>query len=541
MRDRLIVALLSLALFAPFLGAVRLFDWDEVNFAECSREMIATGDYMHVQIDYRPFYEKPPLFIWMQVVSMKIFGINDYAARFPNAVIGAITLVVIFSIGSSLHGRRFGWLWVLAYAGSLLPHFYFRSGIIDPLFNLFIFLSVHQLMRSLQGAWVSHTLAAGAFAACAVMTKGPVGLGLALLTFGVAWIVLRRSYSLPWKQILLACSVTIVLSSVWFLVDYLQNGPTFVMENLKYQVRLLTTGDAGHEQPFWYHPVVVLIGCFPASFFLFGGLRRDTDEDPRQRDMRIFMIVLFCVVLVVFSIVRTKIIHYSSLTYLPLTFLAACYLDRWIGGRSPQKKWITTVVAIVGTALSALIVAVLWAFIQKDWLLSLPTFRDQFLRSALQRHVAWHGWEPLTGLFIVAGAVFLVLVRNRRPLHGVVALFSGVIVFIMVALPVVAPRIEPYTQGAALDFYESQVGKDVYIQTLSFKSYAHLFYQRRPPELSGGGRGMTSDEWFHYVLEGDVDRPTYFVCKVHQADEWRRHPNLIEVRENGGFVFFRRR
>lgn len=43
----------------PFLGNTYLFDWDEVNFAECAREMLVSGDYLHPQIDFEPFWEKP--------------------------------------------------------------------------------------------------------------------------------------------------------------------------------------------------------------------------------------------------------------------------------------------------------------------------------------------------------------------------------------------------------------------------------------------------------------------------------------------------
>ena len=62
-----IIGLLAAVLFLPFLGQVNLFDWDEINFAECAREMIVSGDYLRMQIDYMPFYEKPPLFIWIAV------------------------------------------------------------------------------------------------------------------------------------------------------------------------------------------------------------------------------------------------------------------------------------------------------------------------------------------------------------------------------------------------------------------------------------------------------------------------------------------
>ena len=136
---RIILFVLGAALFLPFLGAAPLFDWDEINFAESAREMLVTGNYSRVQINFQPFWEKPPLFFWMQVLSMKAFGINEYAARFPNAVFGIITLLTLYEMGRNLRSDRFGFLWALCMAGSFLPLVYFKSGIIDPVFNYFIF------------------------------------------------------------------------------------------------------------------------------------------------------------------------------------------------------------------------------------------------------------------------------------------------------------------------------------------------------------------------------------------------------------------
>ena len=81
----LIITLFSALLFIPFLGAVHLFDWDEINFAEAAREMILTQNYSRVQINFEPFWEKPPLFFWMQVAAMKLFGVSEFSARLPNA------------------------------------------------------------------------------------------------------------------------------------------------------------------------------------------------------------------------------------------------------------------------------------------------------------------------------------------------------------------------------------------------------------------------------------------------------------------------
>lgn len=57
-----IVALIGALLFIPFLGQVHLFDWDEINFAESAREMMVSGNYFQVQVNFQPFWEKPPLF-----------------------------------------------------------------------------------------------------------------------------------------------------------------------------------------------------------------------------------------------------------------------------------------------------------------------------------------------------------------------------------------------------------------------------------------------------------------------------------------------
>ena len=94
-----IIVLCTLFLL-PYLGSVNLFDSDEVKYAESSREMILTGDYMNVQIDFEPFPEKPPLFFWLQVISMKIFGVNEFAARFPNFICSIVTLMILYSLRS---------------------------------------------------------------------------------------------------------------------------------------------------------------------------------------------------------------------------------------------------------------------------------------------------------------------------------------------------------------------------------------------------------------------------------------------------------
>lgn len=506
---------------------------------------MVTSNYMHVTIDYAPFYEKPPLFLWLQAASMHIFGVNAFAARFPNAIIGIISLATVFTIGSRYYNRRVGLLWAGAMAGSILPHFYFRSGIIDPLFNLCIFLGIISMQGAMQNAaaqqpWLRRSIFAGILTGLAVLTKGPVGWGLVCLTTAVAWLVMRKQFTVPWKQLCVMSVVTAGVTSIWLGLDLVLYGPTFMMENVAYQWRLLTTGDAGHEQPWYYHLVVVMIGCFPSSLFAVGAFRADPTERTAQQTLRIWMITLMIVVLVVFSAVKTKIIHYSSLTYLPLTFLAAVAIER----RLADGRWsrlADAAILVVGIAISAAAAAVPYAFAHPNALLELQTFRDTFLRSAITLPVAWNGYEPLVALILFAGVVAFFVIRRKRPVAAIATLFSSVAVFIWMFLPTVAPKIERHTQGAMISFYESLRGKDVYVKPLTMKSYAHLFYTEKPRHLSATALGIAADAWEPWLLDGPIDRDAYFVAKINDAARWREHPQLDVLREEGGYVMFKRR
>ena len=98
-----------------------MIDWDENVYAEASKQMILRGDYLNIYINDAPFNEKPPFFLWLQVLSFKLFGINEFAARFPAAVLGFFSVLLCILVGRQLYSLRLGMLWGLIYITSLLP------------------------------------------------------------------------------------------------------------------------------------------------------------------------------------------------------------------------------------------------------------------------------------------------------------------------------------------------------------------------------------------------------------------------------------
>lgn len=536
-----IITVLAAAFFLPFLGNVHLFDWDEINFAECAREMLATGEYLRPQINFSPFWEKPPLFIWFQALSMQFFGVNEYAARLPNAICGIVTLLVIYHLGKKLYDKTFGWLWVLAYIGSILPHLYFKSGIIDPWFNLFIFLSLIFVMRDTNSEQKSlltkNIIIAGIFSGLAVLTKGPVGFLIAALAWVAKLLIYRELSVLKIKRFTLFGCFALLTALSWFGVEIIKNGTWFVSEFITYTIRLAKTEDAGHGGFVGYHFVVLFFGCFPASIFALRALLKRYNFFDEKVDFTRWMKILFWVVLILFSIVQSKIVHYSSMCYLPLTFLSALTLKSFLEDNKVMN-WTKTLLVSVGVLLGLIIAAV--PFIGQNIVL-LKSFaaRDAFALGNMDAEIDWTNTHSLVGFFLVATVLaFPIALKMRGILRGYAHLFLTTALFLQLVLVFYVGNIEGYSQRAALDFYENKQTEDCYVETFGFKSYAHLFYSRlKEPTNPKYFRNESS-----WLLRGtDVDKPTYFVGKINSKIEMDSLETLQFLYQKNGFVFYQRK
>lgn len=533
-----LIALVGLVLFIPFLGAVHLFDWDEINFAESAREMIVTKDYLTVQINYFAFWEKPPLFIWMQVLSMKIFGVNEFAARFPNAVGGIITLVVLYSIGKKLYNARFGLLWTLVYAGSLLPHLYFKSGIIDPWFNLFIFLGIYYMIsyvdQKVKQKQTIYIVLSATFIGLGILTKGPV----ALLIFGLAalvWLI----YSGQWRSVFnlkffaLYIPVLTLVGGFWFILQILDGRSDVLVDFIQYQVRLFKEEDAGHGGFLLYHFVVLFLGVFPASIFALKAFRKFTDDSNLQKNFRNWMMITFWVVLILFTIVNTKIVHYSSMCYFPLTYLATFAIYKMIKGQLSWPGWAKTLLIIITFLEGSLLILVPVFVHYKDKIIASGAIKDDFAVANMQADVHWSGFEFLIGVLLIAGVLFSIIYYKENISLQVTGIFMSSLLFTSLTMLIIVPRVEQYSQNAAIEFYENISSENCYVQTWGYKSYAQYFYAKKPQPENNRSQDL---EW---LLSGNVDKTVYMVTKnIRESKFTKENPNFSRLYEKNGFVFF---
>ncbi|MFT4523804.1 MAG: hypothetical protein ACI8ZN_002760 [Bacteroidia bacterium] len=561
-RFHIFLSALAILLFVPFLGSVHLFDWDEINFAEAAREMIATGNYSFVQINYAPFWEKPPFFIWMQVASMKCFGINEFAARLPNALAGVATLNLLFYIGKNIHSQKLGFWWAILYLASFTPQFYFHSGIIDPLFNLFIFLSIYQLYLAFERSSSSKNMAlAGLFCGLAVLTKGPVA---ALIIALIGFLVLLRKkgrLGLSGLHFLVFIVSSALVSSIWLVPNYLQSGPGFIKQFVSYQIDLMLHPVASHGQPWYYHPIVLLMGCFPASIW---ALQRLTTKASKGSEFSTWMRIMFWIVLVLFSLVTTKIVHYSSLCYFSITFLAAETLLYVVeGGKVPS--WLHTIFASLLVFWCVLFAALpifgMYSTTLAKW--DLLSDFERLVEASLVS-VSWSIWHVLLGLLFIPLAVWMHRVWKRKP-KAVWKPLCAVAIYFTVYLWQTAPKVEEHLQGQIINFYESKADTIKYLEPYGYKSYAHLFYGEVEPydsldclmierrvllknaealsllDLTALERDTFEHREKNWLMLGGTDKPTYFICRRNKLAELKSNLELELVYSNGGyFVFYRK-
>lgn len=548
-QQALIIGLIAAVFYLPFLGGVHLFDWDEINFAEIAREMVILGDYLRIHINYVLFTEKPPLFFWMQAASMNAFGIGEYAARFPNAVGGIVTLITLFKIGDKLQGNQLGWLWVGTYFGSILPALYFKSGIIDPWFNYFIFMGIYHLIlfvwkkdgfKSIalpKSKWY-YLIVAGVFTGLAILTKGPVGYLITALTLAVYWVGSRFRFFISLPQFLLYTFIALAVTGTWFGMEAAKNGPQFFVEFTTRQWELFSAEDAGHGGFPGYHFIVLLLGCFPASIFLIRAHGKIQLENAYEKDFKKWMLMLFWVVLILFTIVKTKIVHYSSMTYYPLTFLAALVLHKVIDGEikvgKAMKFGLISIALLTGTITIAL------PFLGMNVELLKPLFQqDLFALANLNAEVPWTGFESIVGVILMGATITsVVLFKRAQPTRAIQFLFGGTALFVSLTLVLFIAKIERYSQNAAISFYESKQDCNCYVEPEGFKSYGQLFYTRRQP-------GLIPDKhleanYKQWLLTGEIDKDAFFVSKVTTDKKLRNNPEMEFLYEKNGFTFWKR-
>src|SRR5689334_15148119 len=141
MRNYIVLFLGCLLLHVAGTSSLPLIDRDEPRFAEASREMRERADYIVPYFNNQFRFDKPPLTYWFQVASYRVFGENDFAARFPTAVAAALIALVVFAWGRRIRDERAGWWAAIIFTLSLQTFVHGKAAVADMWLVLFVTLA----------------------------------------------------------------------------------------------------------------------------------------------------------------------------------------------------------------------------------------------------------------------------------------------------------------------------------------------------------------------------------------------------------------
>src|SRR5215831_7218240 len=104
------IAVLTLGLIMIFyrLGEGSFYDWDEAWYAQISKEMLVSNDWVVLHYNGFPFLHKPPLYFWLTAMTYKLVGVTEFAARFWSAVFGFGVMFLTFFLGLRLRSWAVG-------------------------------------------------------------------------------------------------------------------------------------------------------------------------------------------------------------------------------------------------------------------------------------------------------------------------------------------------------------------------------------------------------------------------------------------------
>jgi 4-amino-4-deoxy-L-arabinose transferase-like glycosyltransferase len=322
----LLVLIVAFALLWK-LGTGSLAAWDEAIYAQVSKEIVRNGDWLTLRWEHQPWFEKPPLFMWITALLYRLFGVSEFWARVPSALSGIALIGVTYLIGKFTYGKRVGFL--AAVILSTCYHFlsFSRFGTMDVMLALFTYLALYAYLRLNNKnqkwwylVWSSCALALMVKGAGGIIAPAAIVLVLAFdKRFGGA--IRSRHF---WQGVLLA----LLIIAPWHILMYVWYGRAFIDEYIGYHVIARSTRTLeGHASGYFYYVGKLVDGFFPwcllVPFAVVSIIRRNLKDQSRS-----WVLLLLCaLVFGLYSVIPTRRPWYIVPVYPALAILIGVFIS----------------------------------------------------------------------------------------------------------------------------------------------------------------------------------------------------------------------
>ena len=416
-RGYLLVALIALLSAQIGAGRVPVMDGDEARFAQATRQMVETGDFVRIRLQEEPRNKKPIGAHWAQAASVFVMSPlmesnNEiWPYRLPSTLGLVLAALAALWAGRVLLTERAALFGAGLFAAGMLAGFEGMTAKTDALLLGFTTAAMAALARlrtlpNERRLIGSKELALLFWIAIAfgVLVKGPVAPLVALLALVALGLWERRwAWMRPllwWPGPLLAALIV----APWFIAISLETSGRFFFDMMFGDIApKLASGDDGHFAIPGYHLFLLPFLIFPATYALPAAARlawetvRAPRTDEAHANLR-FLIAWAAPTMIFFELVPTKLPHYGLPAYPAIALLCGAGLAAMLG-----RQWRTAHPAgVVLFAVAGLVIVALTA--------TMATFMPGDFAADLRRAIS----AALVGVGAVAAA-FTALMMLRRP------------------------------------------------------------------------------------------------------------------------------
>lgn len=354
-KDLIYIAILLLLgglIYFFQLGAMTLWDTDEALYSEIAREMSNTGDFVSTQWNYSPWFCHPPMYFWMTVLSAKLMGWTEFAARFTSAFFGLLLIILVYFMGRLLINSRTGFYAGLITAANIQLWVQSRMAILDMPFLFFIIASVYAFLLAVREKKSLCYALVWVFAGLAVITKGPVGFILPAI-YVFIYIVITKKWE-EFKPLILSWGIPLFLliSVPWYWLMGDIYGQPFLETTFGYFfLKRIYAPVMNQDGPWYYYIPVFLAGALPWSAFIplsFYFLAKNF-SDYRAK----FLLTWITFTFLLFTFAGTKRPNYILFLYPALNIVIGWAMDS-IFSEGKFKK--SSTISFIAFSLSTIVV-----------------------------------------------------------------------------------------------------------------------------------------------------------------------------------------
>lgn len=221
----IIFLVLFLPLFFYNLGGTSLIDFDEAWWAEVARNILVNKDPFVLRFNESPIFFHPPFGYALIALSQLIFGVGEFASRFPSALLGLGSVILTYLIGKNLFNRIVGVTGSLMLVSSVWFILRARSGNLDVIFVFMFLLTIYLFVKSQKNPLFLY-MAAVSFSLL-FMTKTFVGVAV-LLPMAAFYIVNIKRFIIRIKSLIIAAFLAVYILVPWLVSNYILYKTSFL-------------------------------------------------------------------------------------------------------------------------------------------------------------------------------------------------------------------------------------------------------------------------------------------------------------------------